>query len=291
MITGISGFLGKNLSEYLAEKDENIKLLIPYNDLKCYENKGLEKLPNTILVPCDINNLQSLKEIFNFYDIGTIIHLAAKSSSRNGSYDVLENNLKTTFNLLESCKPGTRFIFSSTILVYNTTFNGGYCESDRLSPSTMYALSKTSCEHLINIYKIQGKVRPVILRLCGLVGKYMSHGRLYEAMKGKTEFNLFGKAPGNYIPYLHVKDACKAIYNSLKYTKYQLTANICPNDNISLEDSLKLINPNVSLTWDNSSLPSEFIQCYNEKADYELDWIPTFTTAEAIKEMINGNAE
>ena len=67
LITGSSGFLGKEVSLALKQKKYNIKYIIR------------KRLKNKNYFFCDLNNIKRLKLLINSLEIDTIVNLAGKN--------------------------------------------------------------------------------------------------------------------------------------------------------------------------------------------------------------------
>ena len=72
LITGGTGFLGRNLALFLKEKYEI--LLIGRNNK---QNQYAKQITGCNVIPCDITNMESLRDIFNEYRPNIVIHAAA----------------------------------------------------------------------------------------------------------------------------------------------------------------------------------------------------------------------
>lgn len=242
---------------------------------------------------CDLQNKEQVQKMFGLFNPTHIVHLAAKASVRtDDSYETLMNNISSTFNLLDCCNGNSPidFILASSVMVYGGT-EGGYHESDCSRPVSPYGISKVACESLVNLYHKKGKIRCRILRFCGMVGKHITHGRLFEAVvKNVDTFNLFGKSPGIYQPYLHVNDAVSAILKTIECEKPYVLANICNEDYISLESLFSLIEQRtgrkIQLNWDNNG-NCQMLHYYNEKAEYLIGWKPLYNSVEAVQCGLN----
>lgn len=242
---------------------------------------------------CDLQNKEQVQKILKEFAPTHIVHLAAKASVRtDDSHETLINNISSTFNLLDCCNFNwpVSFIQASSVMVYGG-IEGGYHESDCSKPISPYGISKVACESLVNLYHKKGKIRGRILRFCGMVGENISHGRLFEAVVKKIDtFNLFGKKPGIYQPYLHVTDAVSSVLKAIECNKPYVLANICNEDYISLEQVFSLIEQKtgrkIQLNWDGNG-NCEMLHYYNEKAEYLLDWKPTLNSEDAIKKGLD----
>ena len=283
LVTGSTGFIGRNLVDWSYKyPQENTTWLFT----------GARYLSTIIpqYEQLNLNDSKQIKEILGKFQPTHIIHLAAMSSPRKDDpTKIIDVNIKGTMNLLESMEKSVDFIFASSILIYGSNENCFY-ENDRCQPTSIYGMSKLACENLLNIYFRKGRIRPRILRLCGNVGRYLSHGRIYEGVSGQKDFKMFGQEPWSYVPYCYVGDTIKAIMASVDYNKPSLVANITPTDTASLKSIFGLVEKRVGYKLNvttQGAEPPEHICCHNVKADYELKWKPTYGSLDGIEIGIN----
>ena len=107
VITGGSGFIGSNLIKYMINKYKNYNII----NVDCLTYAGnqsnlvdIEDEINYFFENVDITNFQSMKHIFEKYQISGIIHLAAEShvdKSIQNPAKFVQTNVIGTFNLLE----------------------------------------------------------------------------------------------------------------------------------------------------------------------------------------------
>ena len=146
LITGVSGFLGWNLSQ-LASKNWQI--------YGTYFSHALE-IAGINLYKVDLTDFLALKKSFLEVKPDAVIHLAAQSQpnfcQKNPelSYKV---NVTSTINLAQlSAEFQIPFLFTSTDLVFDGT-NPPYQESDRVSPINLYGEQKAEAEQeILNAY-------------------------------------------------------------------------------------------------------------------------------------------
>jgi UDP-glucose 4-epimerase len=153
IITGSSGFLGRNLSSRLFEIEQTE--LIQINRENGYD-LSMGGWTNTI--PSS--------------HVDVVYHLAQSNRYRDfpeGAEDVFRVNIASTFELLEwSRLHGVkRFIFASTGNVYKNS-NEKLTEESACDPDTLYAASKFSAEKLVESYSDFFEV--VNTRIFGLYG-------------------------------------------------------------------------------------------------------------------------
>ncbi len=169
LITGISGYIGINLSNYLlknnfkvlgiddfsnSERKNIIRLKKKYKNLKFY-NQSYDQIPKKILVD-------------------NVIHLAAKSSVEKKGDKINEyksNNIIKLKKLLSSLKriECKKFIFSSSAAVYKET-NLKISENFTCNPKSFYGKSKLIGEKLIKKLSKKKNVQFTILRFFNVIG-------------------------------------------------------------------------------------------------------------------------
>ena len=288
LLTGGAGFIGRQFIKYLAQHNFPMKNLVI----------GLSKIrpycfPDAVgagFYIADLGQESQVKNTFSSYEPTHIVHLAANASPANNNISgMIDLNIKGTNYLLEHCPNNVDFIFASSVLVYGNNSSDNI-ENDKLKPDSLYGITKVASEHLLNLYYMKGKIRPRILRLCGNVGLGMTHGKILQAQH-TNEMKLFGKSPGGYLPLCHVEDTCEAIAKALLSNRPELTANICPDDYISLEESLMAVNPNLHIQWNLDRGCVDMLQCHNERASYLLDWQPKYTSRQALDKYILENSQ
>lgn len=268
LVTGKDGFLGKNLKEFITWDAGNEWVYVGRNDY-------------------DLVDSHAVGQLYKDHNPDTIVHLAGMASARNNDSSFIDANIKGTYNLLTLAPKQIDFVFASSVLVYGDN-NSCTHEFDKLNPNSPYAVSKVTCEQLVTLFYKQGKIRPRILRFCGIVGPHLKHGRIYSIVKGERNINMFGKKPGNYCPIITTKTACKAINKAIRSNKAKLLCNVTPaQDTISIEQVFdileKELNIKLNVNWNNDNSPAEYICCHNSMLRYELDIDVTESSRDALK--------
>lgn len=208
LITGASGFIGKNLISYLNQKNYKLKILYRNNNYANYLKKFGE------IYFCDLKNLNSLNGFLK--DVEVIIHSAG--SVRGNSYkDFYEGNVSTTENLIKLIKKEApnlkKFIYLSSLSASGPS-NGENppTEEEIPTPVSYYGISKLQAEELI---KSNLNIPFFILRLTGVYGpedkeifkffKYANKGTLFLPFKKNQKIQL-----------IYVKDVCLAIEKAIE---------------------------------------------------------------------------
>lgn len=150
LITGISGFAGSFLSEYLIKK-KDIQLFGTIFGNKDIDN--IDCLRDKIkLFECDIRNMDRVKEIIFKVKPDYLYHLAAFASGAGEDKEkIFKINVKGTLNILESCKAlnkRVKILLASTGYVYGSNEDKiPFKETDPVSPIGFYAQSKLEMEN------------------------------------------------------------------------------------------------------------------------------------------------
>jgi len=154
LVTGASGFIGKNLTSYL-EKNGHIAMGV---DLRSGNVVG------------DITDVNFVLETLAEHDFDSIVHLAAVADVKaciEDPYSCYKINSFGTLNMLElAIKKGVRrFIYSSSANVYGTPLELPVKETTPTNPRTPYDYSKVVSENLIISYG-RNKALPFVKDEC-----------------------------------------------------------------------------------------------------------------------------
>lgn len=244
LVTGGNGFVGQSVVWELAKRDDIDEVIsIGNSDKDYYEieqifQNGQMHIFKIMNYKCDITKpaIQSLI-IDTKPDI--IFHLAANPNTKEDKENptkITETNVVGTHRILSACKPGTRFVFASSVVVYGNQGKYGVTEQRILTPNSAYGASKVAGEALVNAYNEQGKISGLNLRLVGQVGVYSTHGVVKDIvakLRSNSEFlELLGDKPGSTKHFMLVQDTAKTMI------EFGLNFNICGNVNISTDDVL-----------------------------------------------------
>ena len=133
-VTGISGFVGRNLLDFLKKEKEDIEILA----LVHKRDVSLE-WPIVEKIKGDVRDIHSLEKAFFKRKIDAILHLAAVIKSKNPK-DFDEVNVEGTRNIVKLAEKYNvkKFIFlSSDFVLY-----------EKFAPNP-YGISKRKCEEII----------------------------------------------------------------------------------------------------------------------------------------------
>lgn len=287
LLTGASGFIGRNILEQLH---------IDHTLLCTYRKEKPEYFKNKCLaVYCNLEHEDEVKQLFERYPIDTILHFAANPLTRfnkDKPNELIDSNIKVTNNLLAFCKSETKFILASSILVYGDCTHKITEEVDICQPTSIYGTTKLACENLLNFYVQEKGIHDIVLRMSATVGKYSTHGLLHDLIykiQTQDELHLIGKHPGSQKPFTHVDDVILAVRHALQ--SRPTTFNVCPNDNMTVfevaNELATYLNIQKRVVWTNSSWTGDnnFLLC---NGSYFQNLQPKYTTSkEAVRAAIN----
>lgn len=162
LITGAAGFIGSYLSKKLLD---NNYIVIGVDSLNNYYDATLKKdrlkninNDNFIFIKEDINDENSINDLFIKYKPEIVIHLAAYAGVRYSSENpdiYIKNNILGFYNILKlSSKYKVKhFIFTSSSSIYGNNENVPYKEEDvNTKAESIYASTKLCDEVLTYSY-------------------------------------------------------------------------------------------------------------------------------------------
>ena len=167
LVTGALGTVGIfSINKLLAETNYNI---IGIDDYSANSPERINNINNNKNFNFYNNSTYSIDKIFEENSIDTILHLASLTSvseSMNIPISYVNDNITFTTELLEKAKKykTKRFVFASSSTVYGKNSRLYNEETDLLAPISVYAITKKTCEDLINLYNQFFGIETIILR-------------------------------------------------------------------------------------------------------------------------------
>ena len=253
IVTGGLGFIGSNLIEMLIKKQfyviniDNVSYSSNFYNVKMYSNKNYK------FIKCDINNKNQLINIFNKYKPVGIFNLAAETHvdrSIDNPKVFIDSNIYGIFNLLEAFRfylkknIKTKLIHISTDEVFGDILKGRSDENFQYKPSSPYAASKASSDHLVYSYYRTFNL-PVIITNCSNNFGPKQHP---EKLIPKIIYNIINNRPLpiygkglNSREWIYVKDHCEALIKIFNQGKIGQFYNIGSNKNFSNIEITKML--------------------------------------------------
>ena len=256
LVTGGLGFIGSNLIKLLIKQKYSVINIdkISYSS-NFYNTKEFKKNKKYKFIKCDIQNKKKILQILNKYKPLGIFNLAAETHvdrSIDGPQNFIYSNILGVFSLLESFKKyykknkNIKLIHISTDEVFGDVLKGRSKETNSYNPSSPYAASKASSDHLVSSYIRTYKIPAIITNCSNNYGPKQHPEKLipkliYNILNNR-KLPIYGKGK-NSREWIYVSDHCEALVKIYKKGKIGQFYNIGSNQNSNnLEVTKKLLN-------------------------------------------------
>ena len=203
VVTGASGFLGRYTCADLTAAGHDVVAV----------GRG----PNGDLVELETRRADGI-----FDEVDAVVHLAGALAKGHGTpvSDYLAANVQLPESVLLRCVAGgaTKFVFSSSRLVYRSDLGRPATEADAPQPETAYGLSKLFAERVIEHQTKLNGIRSTSLRISQLVGAGDGDrgvlASFARAAAARQPLQVGGSGAATR-DFLDVRDAARAIRLSL----------------------------------------------------------------------------
>jgi UDP-glucose 4-epimerase len=277
LVTGHNGFIGTHLVQKLQ------------GDFTVVTNsKNNERL-----------NVLEKSQLSDLDGVGTVVHLAAKTSIPNSisnPYDTYYTNVVGTLNILDYAvrKKINNIIYISTY-VYGHPRYIPINENHPLSPHSPYNKSKMISEKLCKFYSEDYKLNVVTLRPFYIYG--FSHNSSFVSSIIRKVINnekIVLSRKNTQRDFLYVDDFINLVYKILiNFPEGYHVYNVGYGKSYTLEDILEVVgsitNKKIDVQYDSSFRPndvSEMVADIN-KVVREFEWKPTIDIKEGIRLTID----
>jgi len=245
IVTGGLGFIGSNLIELLIKKKFNvINLDKKTYSSNFYNTKSFRNSKYYKFVKCDLNQTLKLKKVILEHKPNCIFNLAAETHvdrSIDSPKNFINSNILGVFNLLEVFREyskynKTKLIHISTDEVYGDIAKGRSDENYRYQPSSPYAATKASSDHLVSSYVKTYNIPAIITNCSNNYGPKQHPEKLipkliYNILNNKN-LPIYGDGK-NSREWIHVKDHCEALIKIFSNGKIGEFYNIGSNNNLN----------------------------------------------------------
>ena len=273
IITGGLGFIGSNLVELLLKKKFYVVNIdkITYSS-NFYNTKEFAKDKNYKFIKCDIND-KKIKNILLRLKPSCLFNLAAETHvdrSIDSPTNFIKSNILGVYNLLESFRSysktnkKSKLIHISTDEVYGDVLKGRSDENYAYKPSSPYAASKASSDHLVYSY-VRTYNLPAIVTNCSNNYGPKQHP---EKLIPKLIYNILNNRPlpiygkgKNSREWIYVMDHCEALFEVYKKGQIGEFYNIGSNKNLNnIQICKALLKISKNIIKDKSNVKINFVK-------------------------------
>jgi nucleoside-diphosphate-sugar epimerase len=182
LVTGAAGFVGACLTRRLVERGDEVTALVrPRSDLW----RLREVAPRLRLVEGDLCEPGSVERAVLEARADVVYHLAAHggNSAQTDARQILQANVLGTLHLLQACvgSPCRLFVAAGSSSEYGFK-TAPMRETDRLDPSSYYAVGKAAATHLCQLFGALRRFPIATLRLFSVYGPFEARTRLVPTL-------------------------------------------------------------------------------------------------------------
>ena len=307
LITGISGFVGSHLAEFLLEKKADVLGTIRYRS----RMENIEAIKDKIeLIECDMKDAVAIRELIEKTRPDQVYHLAAQSyvkASWTSPSETFMTNVMGALNLFEAIRAAK---INSRVLLAGSSEEYGFVKKDELPiketnplrPLSPYAVSKISQDFLGYQYFKSYGIPIIRTRAFNLTGP--RRGDVFVDSNFAKQIVMIGnkkKEPvievGNlesYRDFLDVRDVVRAYWMAMSKCELGEVYNIASGRATCIKDILntliKISGVKVDIRQDpNRIRPSDepLIQGDITKFREKTGWQPEITLERSLKDLLD----
>ena len=309
LITGITGFVGSHLVDYLLAKHESIEIYGIHRWRSRTENidNVVDKLH---LVECDIRDSSSVRNVVDIIKPDRIFHLAAQSfvpTSWHAPAETISTNIIGNLNIFEAVRQSG---FNPRILVAGSSEEYGLVyenelpikEENPLRPLSPYAVSKVGQDLLAYQYFMSYQVDVVRSRAFNHTGPRRGYvfvssnfaKQFADIEKGKNEPVIYTGNLAARRDFTDVRDMVRAYWLAIEKCEAGEVYNICSGKDYSIKQILDILmsftNVKIEIKQDPKRMrPSDVpvLRGDNSKFCKKTGWKPEIPFEQTLLDILN----
>ena len=289
LVTGITGFLGKNLINNLPS-DCDLLAIANSKSIKKYQGFN-----NIKYINCNFENFTEFSDDIIKFNPEIILNLAWKGipnfSLKNSKYNI--EKTMDFFDFISEKTLCSKFISIGSCAEY---FNpdGETDENYPKNPKNDFTWAKITLDKYLTKKCNEKNINYINLKLFYVYGKYQRDDSLIpyliKTYKNKTKPEI--KNPFNSHDFIYIDDVISAIWGIINNDTSEGSYNIGSGKSISIYEVNEIIrsemkiSDKIKLEKQNSQIPNIDFYANNKKIKDEINWIPKTNIIEGIKNCI-----
>jgi GDP-4-dehydro-6-deoxy-D-mannose reductase len=306
LITGITGFVGSHLAEYLLEQGIEV-----YGTMRWRSPTiNIDHIKSSIsLIQADVRDSHSLEQALQESKPDYIFHLASQSfvpMSWRAPADTLETNAIGTVHLFEAIR---RIQLDPRIQVAGSSEEYGMVyaeevpikEENPLRPLSPYGVSKVAEDRLAYQYHESYGMKTIITRAFNHTGPRRGDvfvtsnfaKQIAEIERGKEAVIYVGNLSAQR-DFLDVRDVVRAYWLSLQKCRFGDVYNICSGKTRTIQEVLDLLlsmtEKNISVKQDPARMrPSDVAILKGDSSKFrkETGWEPKIPFEKTLNDLLD----
>jgi GDP-4-dehydro-6-deoxy-D-mannose reductase len=254
LITGITGFVGSHLAEYLLKKNIEVYGTVRWRS----KTENIDHIKNKIkLISADMRDGHSLQNVVKEVEPNYVFHLAAQSfvpMSWKAPSDTMQTNAIGTIHLFEAIRKSK---VEPKIQVAGSSEEYGMVypnevpikETNPLRPLSPYGVSKVAEDKLSYQYFKSYGLKTVVTRAFNHTGPRRGDvfatsnfsKQVVEIEKGLREPIMYVGNLNAQRDFTDVRDVVKAYWLSLQKCKFGEAYNICSEKTMRIQEVLDIV--------------------------------------------------
>jgi nucleoside-diphosphate-sugar epimerase len=306
IVTGVAGFIGSRVAEFLLAGGHSVIGLDNMNDaydvrMKEHRLQSLLSQPGFNFIRMDIADRQAIstEDRLQGGDFSAVINLAARAGVRKSLEDpwlYMDTNLTGTLNLLELCRQEgiPKFILASTSSIYGADAPYPTAEDAGSDlPLQPYAASKKAAEVLCHSYHYLYGIDVTVVRYFTVYGPAgrpdMSLFRFTKWITEGKPVTLFGDGEQTR-GFTYIDDIARGTIAALTPVGYQII-NLGGHENIRIIALIRMLENLIgheALIIRKPAHPADMLASWAnvEKAKQLLSWEPKVNMQEGLTNLV-----
>ena len=306
LITGITGFVGSHLAEYLLELGYEVHGTLRWRS----KTENIDHIKDNLhLHNADIRDGYSMQSVFKEVNPEYCFHLAAQSfvlESWSSPLETLSTNILGTTNVLEAIKLKCS---ECKTLVAGSSEEYGLVhpselpikEDNPLRPMSPYGVSKVATDKLGILYYMSYKLPVVVTRAFNHTGPRRGEvfvtstfaKQIAEIEKGKKSILYVGNLDAKR-DWTDVRDIVKAYWSAINKGIPGEIYNICSGKTVKIKDMLNILlgfsNVKINIEEDSNRMrPSDVPVLFGDYSKFKslTNWEPTIPFEKTLEDLLN----